>query len=220
MLSESVRIEVERACSLETQAEMTDMEFFDMLMLNELQDAQTLVDEQVELAVQGTSMDRQVEQISSSEPQLEAMLASSRRHVERLCSYDAQQDESSGVMTGMDDLSAEDSAMIQSFIDMLMPELDADTQDSGQGDTLGMHVICSGHEETLQVSELECHDFQVRGEVASSPEIIDCLEWSFESDLTGLVRLGEIARVASAFGSLMYDLLVSRPKIAACSGSY
>ena len=71
------------------------------------------------------------------------------RHVESNDSSAAQQDESSGLMTGMDDLSAEDSAVIQSFIDMLMPELDADTQDSGQGDTLGMHVICSGHVEIL-----------------------------------------------------------------------
>ena len=67
--------------------------------------------------------------------------------------------------------------MIQSFIDMLMPELlDADAVDSGQGDTLGMHEICKGHH-ILQDSELECQDLHVRGKSASTPEITDHLEY-------------------------------------------
>ena len=99
-----------------------------MLMSDGLQYAHTLV-EHLEPIVQDMSMlHRHVEQDCSSEPQLEVVWMSFHRHVERLCSYDAQQDVSSGAMAGMDDLSAEDSVMIQSFIDMLMPELDdADT---------------------------------------------------------------------------------------------
>ena len=68
--------------------------------------------------------------------------------------------------------------------------------------------------------ELECHDLQFRGKVASFSEIIDCLESSFESDLTGLVRLAEIARVASVFGSLMYEMLISRSDLAVAVGAF
>ena len=40
------------------------------------------------------------------------------------------------------------------------------------------------------------------------------------AELADMVRLAEIAHVSSAFGSLMYDLLVSRPDIAAAVGSF
>lgn len=98
---------------------------------------------------------------------------------------------------------------------MLIPELD---ENSKQGDTLGMHVICDGLEGILQDRELECHDLQVRGTLASSLEIVHCLEWSFKSDLTRLIRLADISRVASAFASPMYDFLVLRPKLVATVG--
>ena len=228
--------EVERDCFSETQQdilpmmEMSDMEFFDMLMSDESHDAQTLV-EQVEPVVQVQSIDSQIE-VCSSHPQLETVRTSSHRQVEQECSSESQLGMSSSMMAEMADLDAEDTVVMQSFLDMLMPELDADASeiddasdmshmtDSGQGDTLGMHVICSGHEETLQVLESECHDLQDRGEVASSPEITNGLEWSSESQLSEIVRLAEIARVASAFESLMYDLLVSRPDIAAAVGAF
>ena len=93
-----------------------------------LQDAQTLV-KHLELVVQDTSMlHRHVERDCSSEPQLEAVRTSFHRHVEQLCFCDAHQDESAGVMTGMYDLSAEDLAVIQSFIDMLMSDELQDAQ--------------------------------------------------------------------------------------------
>ena len=56
--------------------------------------------------------------------------------------------------------------------------------------------------------------------MASSPEIMDGFEWSSESQLSEIVRLVELAKVSSAFGSLMYDLLVSRPDIAAAVGAF
>lgn len=75
-----VDAELERPCSGETHqvyplriemppiTKMIDMEFFDMLMSDKLQDAQTLV-EQGELAVQDLSVDmyKHVEQDFSSE---------------------------------------------------------------------------------------------------------------------------------------------------------
>lgn len=151
--------------------EMSDMEFFDMLMSDESHDAQTLV-EQVESVVQVQSIDNQIE-VCSSEPQLETVRMSSHREIDQECSSESQRGMPSSMMAKMDDLDAEDTVVMQSFLDMLMPELDADTSeldntfdmiDLGQGDTLGMHVICTGHEETLQVSESECHDLQRSGE--------------------------------------------------------
>ena len=56
--------------------------------------------------------------------------------------------------------------------------------------------------------------------MASSPEITDCLESSSESYLTGLVRLAKIARVASAFGSFMYDILELRLEVAFAIGAF
>ena len=98
---------------------------------------------------------------------------SSHRQVEQECSSESQHDISWSMMAEMTDLDAEDRVVMQSFLNMLMPEFDADTlelddasdmTDSGQGDTLGMHVICIRHERTLQVSKSECHDLgQGRG---------------------------------------------------------
>ena len=47
--------------------------------------------------------------------------------------------------------------------------------------------------------------------VLSGPEDA---EYAYSAELTNRVRLAEIAHVSSAFGSLMYDLLVSRPELA------
>ena len=43
---------------------------------------------------------------------------------------------------------------------------------------------------------------------------------AYYAELADMVRLAEIAHVSSAFGSLMYDLLVSRPDIAAAVGAF
>lgn len=82
--------------------EVSDTEFFNMLMSDELQDAQTLV-KQVEPAVQVTSMHRQLE---------------------RECSSETQQGESSHMMAEMTDMDVADATIMQSFLDMLMPNAD------------------------------------------------------------------------------------------------
>ena len=115
--------------------------------------------------------------------------------VERLCSSESQQWES--------DCSGADLSVLQSFSEMLMPELDAHPR---QVDTLGRH------EETLPGSELLCQDLQDGGQ--------DCLELRSESELTHPDRLAESARVASSFGVLMYEMLISRPDIAAAVGAF
>ena len=46
------------------------------------------------------------------------------------------------------------------------------------------------------------------------------LDDAYGAELADMVRLAEIAHVSSAFGSLMYDLLVSRPELAAAVGAF
>ena len=53
--------------------------------------------------------------------------------------------------------------------------------------------------------------------VLSGPEDA---EFAYGAELDGRVRLAEIAHVLSAFVSLMYDLLVSRPELAATVVSF
>ena len=48
--------------------------------------------------------------------------------------------------------------------------------------------------------------------VLSGPEDA---EYAYGAELADRVRLAEIAHVSSAFGSLVYDLLVSRPEVVA-----
>lgn len=146
--SNFVQIEVERVCSLEPHVEMTDMEFFDMLMRDEHE-----VHSDLCTAVQDMPGE-------STETEVEAC-------IERHCSSETQQGESSGLMT-----------------DMLMPEADRRAMPG--------HRVCS--------SEDACDT--------------DCAE------LVDLVRLAEIAHVSSAFGALMYEMLISRPDIAAAVGAF
>lgn len=114
-----------------------------------------------------------------------------------------------------------DEPVIESFTYMLMPvEADAvlelvcasDTEDSGLADTLGVHAMCEEHSGLIEFETVVCH--------VDPPEVEDCREWFPESDLTEVVSLVEIATVASAFGILMCDLLVSRPDLAAAVGAF
>ena len=114
-----------------------------------------------------------------------------------------------------------DEPVIESFTYMLMPvEADAvlelvcasDTEDSGLADTLGVHAMCEEHGGLIESETVVCH--------VDPPEVEDCREWILESDLTEVVSLAEIATVASAFGILMCDLLVSRPDLAAAVGAF
>ena len=191
---------------------------------DELQDALPECEQSTDLVVCDPSMDRQVEQVSSSEPQLEAVLASSHGHIERLCSCDAQQDESSGVR--MDDLSAEDLALIQSFIDMLMPELDADSDCIG-ADFLVMQsfldMLDSEHEDPV-VSEVAQQDASsVDSQEICEVDMPGQPEMPIARDIyvdACSVHLAGSASVASAFGGLMYEMLISRPDIAAAVGAF
>ena len=147
--SDFVQTEVERVCSLEAHAEMTDMEFFDMLMR----------DEHEVTAVQDMS---------------------AVADIERFCSSETQQCES--------DCSGAELSVLQSFSDMLLPETDACTGYAGDIGDLGetKHGDCFGQDDSLDTE----------------------------------VRLAGFARVASEFGSLMYEMLISRPDIAAAVGAF
>lgn len=63
------------------------------------------------------------------------------------------------------------------------------------------------------------------GEVLSTPQSIDLMGrddagYAYGAELADMVRLAEIAHVSSAFGSLIYDLLVLRPELAAAVGAF
>lgn len=129
-------------------------------------------------------------------------------HVEQVDSMDAQ-GESSCVMAAMAHFDADDVSVIQSFLEMLMSETDActsehdDASDMDPGHMRDMHVDV-GHTDAETV--------------ASTPELAH--PHVTESVVPDMVRLCEIARVASAFGSLMYDILVSRPEVAFALGAF
>ena len=149
-----MQTEVEQDCSLVTQAEMTDMEFFDMLMRDEHD-----VHSDLRTAVQDMS---------------------AVADIERFCSSETQQWES--------DCSGAELSVLQSFSDMLLPETDACTGYAGDIGDLGetKHGDCFGQDDSLDTE----------------------------------VRLAGFARVASEFGSLMYEMLISRPDIAAAVGAF
>ena len=124
------------------------------------------------------------------------------------------------VMTVVGDLDL-DKPVIESFTYMLMPVVaDAaselvcasDTEDSRLTDTLGVHAICEGHGGLVESETVVCQ--------VDLPEVEDCREWILESDLTEVVSLAEISIVASAFGTLMCDILVSRPEVAFAIGAF
>lgn len=74
--------------------------------------------------------------------------------------------------------------------------------------------MCEEQSGLVESETMVCH--------VDPPEVEDCREWILESDLTEVVSLAEIATVASAFGILMCDLLVSRPDLlaAAAAGAF
>ena len=49
---------------------------------------------------------------------------------------------------------------------------------------------------------------------------LEDVEYAYGAELADRVRLAEITHVSSTFGSLMYDLLVSRPELAAIVVSF
>ncbi|KAH6555262.1 hypothetical protein KP509_1Z269400 [Ceratopteris richardii] len=100
--------------------------------------------------------------------------------VEHVSSHDAQLDTS--LVVSMADLDAEESAVMQSFLDSLMPDVDIDM---------------SGH-------------------VGLDDGALDALD----RGMADMLRLARIAHVSSAFGSLMYELLCSRPDIAVAIGAF
>ncbi|KAH7443087.1 hypothetical protein KP509_02G018600 [Ceratopteris richardii] len=100
--------------------------------------------------------------------------------VEHISSQDAQLDTS--LVDRMTDLDAEESAVMQSFLDSLMPDVDIDM---------------SGH-------------------VGLDDGALDALD----TGMADIVRLAMIAHVSSAFGSLIYELLCSRPDIAVVIGAF
>ena len=48
----------------------------------------------------------------------------------------------------------------------------------------------------------------------------DCREWSSEPDFTEMVKLAEISKIASAFMSLMYEILILQTEIAFAVGAF
>ncbi|KAH7421878.1 hypothetical protein KP509_13G079400 [Ceratopteris richardii] len=103
-----------------------------------------------------------------------------QRIPEHISSHDAQLDTS--LVVSMADLDAEESAVMQSFLDSLMPDVDIDM---------------SGH-------------------VGLDDGALDALD----RGMADMLRLARIAHVSSAFGSLMYELLCSRPDIAVAIGAF
>ena len=97
------------------------------------------------------------------------------------------------------DCGGADSLVLQSFSSYMPLSSNAD--------------IFRGHSEVTQA--IPVIDMQVIL-VLSGPKDA---EYAYGVELADRVRLVEIAHVSSAFGSLMYDMLVSRPKLALCSGS-
>ncbi|KAH7365099.1 hypothetical protein KP509_18G008900 [Ceratopteris richardii] len=100
--------------------------------------------------------------------------------VEHISSHDAQLDTS--LVVSMADLYVEESAVMQSFLDSLMPDVDTD---------ISVHV-------------------------GLDDGALDALD----TGMAGILRLARIAQVSSTFGSLMYELLCSRPDIAVAIGAF
>ena len=110
----SVDTEVERFCSSETQ------QVSSKLLTDS--DAMTVV-KHVEPVHDMSMLHRQVERDCSSEPQLEAVRMSSHRQVEQVDSLDAH-GESSCMVAEMADLDADDTLVVQSFLDACTLEQD------------------------------------------------------------------------------------------------
>ncbi|KAH7279360.1 hypothetical protein KP509_37G016000 [Ceratopteris richardii] len=112
--------------------------------------------------------------------------------IEEDCSHDTQcvieQFSSQGaqlhtsLVERMADLDVDESAVMQSFLDSLMPDVDTDM---------------SGH-------------------VGLDDDALDALD----TGMADILRLARISHVSSAFGSLMYELLCSRPDIAVAIGAF
>ena len=93
-------------------------------------------------------------------------------------------------MTRVIDLDAEESIVMQSFLDMLMPEVD----------------MVLGHLDDMAAIR-----------VSSNPSDAG---YAYGVEVVDMVTLAEIAHVSLAFGSLMYDLLVTRPELAGAMGAF
>ncbi|KAH7431300.1 hypothetical protein KP509_08G041500 [Ceratopteris richardii] len=99
---------------------------------------------------------------------------------EHTSSQDAQLDTS--LVDRMTDLDIDESSIMQSFLDSLMPDVDTDM---------------SGH-------------------VGLVDGALDALD----TGMADILRLAMIAHILRAFGSLMYELLCSRPNIAVAIGAF
>ena len=90
------------------------------------------------------------------------------------------------------DCSGADSLVLQSFSSYMPLPSDADILPGHSEDTQAISVL-SGLEDA---------------------------EYAYGAELANRVRLAHITHVLSAFGSLMYDLLVPRPELTATGVSY
>ena len=226
---------IERDCSSESQqgessyvmAEMADWDaeesvimqsFLDMLLsetdgiADALQDAQS-----IEFVVHDTLMrDRHVEQGSSSETRHKVVVQESMHgELEQVSSSETQQIQSSCWQWMVAD-EAEMSAILQSFLTML---------DSEHGDLVVQDMSSSRHLEQLACSEVAR---QVDVSFVDSQEIhvadTPCQsEMPIARDIyvdACSIELAGPASIASAFGGLMYEMLISRPDLAAAVGAF
>ncbi|MCO5606344.1 hypothetical protein L7F22_060532 [Adiantum nelumboides] len=163
---------------------------------------------------------RQVERDCSSEPQLEAVRTSSHRHGEQVDSLDAH-GESSCMMAEMADLETDDALVVQLFLDACLSEQSSEpvVQDSMMAvtdesviqtflDMLGReHVDAS----SLDGQEMHVADTSCQSDMPIARDIyVDACS----------IELARSACIASAFGGLMYEMLISRSDIAAAVGAF
>ena len=160
-----------------------------------------------------------------TEPEVQCL--SSERHVESVdSSLDARQGQSSVVVTGL----ATEPEMHAFFFDACDSfEVDSDLHTAVQGTSMHRQVErecssesqqwesdCSGAESLVLQSfsdmPLPDADMVMHGQVVP--------EDAFGAELADRDRLAQIAHVLSAFGSLMYDILLSRPDLAYAVGAF
>ena len=149
--------------------------------------------------------------------------------VERFCSSETQRDTSSDTMTEMVcSLEAHVELTDMELFDMLMRDDDevysdrdtvmqsADVERLCSSESQQWESDCSGADSSVLQSfsdmPLPDVDTVMHGQVV--PEDADSVE------ILDRDRLTEIARVSSAFGALMYEMLISRPDIAAAVGAF
>ena len=139
--------------------------------------------------------------------------------VEQLCSNETQLDTSSDTMTQMACIGV-DLSVMQPW--MLMPELEACLSESVQTKVEQVYSL-EPQAEVMGMDDMQVFTF----ETDLPTSFLDILQAEADAELfeNALLShhdivLADLASVASAFGSLMYDILLSRPDIAYAVGAF